>query len=349
MLEPNVRDLGEMLRYRRPHLSVSERKFINRFIVPLGVKRDGFGNLYKAIPEADGSAPRVLWSSHTDTVHYVGGKQDIILTEDEKFIALAKGERGCLGADNGAGVWLLRELILAGKPGLYCFFRQEESGRHGSEFFAVHSADVYKDCKAAIAFDRRGTHSVITHQFVGRTCSNAFARSLASNLKLGHVLDDGGSYTDTASFYDKIPECTNVSVGYANEHSANETLDWQYLLDLRVALLELDASALTIERDPTNIDDCDLPWWQRDDWDFSRDERGDFMGRRSYNRRYDAFVDDADDWKPRAPTFGDLIADYPDFVADILEQSGYTPDSLAECIDRMSGFTTKARRGASAT
>lgn len=337
-MEPDVRTLSAMLRYRRPHGSASERKFINRFLRPLGVKHDAFGNMYKVIPEADGSAPSVLWSSHTDTVHTASGKQEIVLIgEDEGLIALAKGYTGCLGADNGAGVWLLRELILAGKPGLYCFFRQEESGRLGSEHFAKHQRDVFKDCKAAIAFDRRGTGSVITHQWMGRCCSDAFAQSLAESLDLGHKLDDGGSYTDTASFMDLIPECTNVSVGYHDEHSHNETLDWPYLLDLRSALLSLDTSALVIKRDPSEIDDGYRPWWASYDWE-SGDTDTLHAVKPSYRRRYDAFVDDDTDWKPRRPTIRQLIEDYPEHIADLLEQHGYTAESLEECLDRLSGW-----------
>jgi len=32
-------------------------------------------------------------------------------------------------------------------------------------------------------------------------------------------------YTDTAEFTDIIPECTNRSVGYAREHTQEESLD----------------------------------------------------------------------------------------------------------------------------
>jgi acetylornithine deacetylase/succinyl-diaminopimelate desuccinylase-like protein len=54
-----------MLTYCRPAKSPTEAKFIERFLRPLGVKRDKFGNHFLKI----GGAPKVLWSSHTDSVH----------------------------------------------------------------------------------------------------------------------------------------------------------------------------------------------------------------------------------------------------------------------------------------
>lgn len=337
--EPDVLTLAEMLRYRRPHASASERKFINRFIRPLGVTFDDYGNMWKRI----GPAPsKVLWSAHTDSVHTKSGKQELVASQCGKYIRLAKPAKGdCLGADNAAGVWMLREMILAGVPGLYVFFRNEERGRVGSEHFAKHSSEVWKGCQAAIAFDRRDVASIITHQMPGRTCSDAFAQSLAKALDLGHQLDDGGTYTDTASFYDVIAECTNVSAGFDWEHSAREELDWQYLVSLRNAMLGLELGDLVIERDPHDCEDM-----------FSRyhDRRFDsWFGKRQYQSQFDADEiwnnddDEADDDEGyTCANMRELICKYPEFVADILEQCGYTAESLAEGIDQISGYTTFA-------
>ena len=68
---------------------------------------------------------------------------------------------------------------------------------------------------------------------------------------MGHRLDTGGSFTDTANYDGIIPECTNLSVGYHNAHSGRENQEIPYLLDFRDALIEIDWENLVTERDPT--------------------------------------------------------------------------------------------------
>ncbi len=147
----HVEDMFEMLRRRRPHRSKTERHFIRQFISPLGVECDKYGNRYKRI----GHAP-IMYSAHTDSVHRMGGLQRIAI-KGMSFELPSKSESNCLGADNAAGVWMLREMILAKKPGLYVFHRGEECGGLGSRWLSKNRPDLTKHIKAAIAFDRRGT------------------------------------------------------------------------------------------------------------------------------------------------------------------------------------------------
>ena len=135
-------------------------------------------------------------------------------------------------------------MIHAGVPGVYAFFRGEERGGIGSHYCAQHRKELFTDIKCAIAFDRKGTKSIITHQGRGRGCSDEFANSLAAIIGMGHVCDATGIYTDTAEFFDLVPNCTNVSVGYANEHSKNETLDEAYIIALKNHLIEASWSKL---------------------------------------------------------------------------------------------------------
>lgn len=234
--------LVRMLQHRRPAGSETERDFIRRFIKPLGdVTRDKRGNLYKRI----GDAP-VLWSAHTDTVHSTGGFQRLLIRKNGAEIALAHDEKlsTCLGGDNTAGVWLLCEMARAEVPGLYVFHRAEEHGRLGSQWIAKNAPEVLTGIKAAIAFDRRYESSVITRQSGRRSCSDAFADSLIALLGLQHQKDTGGSYTDTYSYLSLVGECTNVSAGFAYEHTDHETQNVRYLLALRDKLIALDAAAL---------------------------------------------------------------------------------------------------------
>lgn len=246
----DIETLIAMHSYKRPAHSQSEADFIERFITPLGAKFDRDGNAWVLVGR---TKPDILWSCHTDTVHISGGTQR--LTFDGKTLKLHKKSRSsCLGADCGAGVFLMTEMIKAGKPGLYVFHAEEENGAVGSRAFAKTNAKYLQGFKAAIAFDRRGTDSVISHMGSVRTCSNAFADSLAAQLE-GYTRDETGGLTDTKQYRHIIPECTNISVGYDGAHSSVESLDVPHILRLKDQLIRLDTSKLVIERDPASKDE----------------------------------------------------------------------------------------------
>jgi len=121
----------------------------------------------------------------------------------------------------------------------------------------------------AVAFDRKGTGSIITHQFCGRTCSDEFAADLAEKLAAaglaGYKKDSGGTFTDTANYADVIPECTNVSVGYELEHTKEETLDLHHVVALAAAVVAIDWEALVTKRDPAvddEYEDDDFGWFR---------------------------------------------------------------------------------------
>lgn len=355
----SLNDLIAMLEYRRPAGSKSERKFINRFIRTLGAKPDSYGNWHISV----GNNPTVLWSAHTDSVHRTPGRQKLIIDahSDKPSISVAHGE--CLGADNGAGCWVLREMILAGIPGHYVFHREEESGGNGSRWIAKHLDKLVGSFKAAIAFDRRATTSIITHQWGGRCCSDTFAKSLGEAMGLPMVLDDGGSFTDTASYTDLIGECTNVSVGYFREHSSDETLDLLYLFDLRDAMVAFDASKLVFERKPGEKDPdlwagwggyygCNYGGPGSRSWRYGssspqpdvphtwRHECGGYLPARTHTADTTSANDDdlsdlyeaAQHYETAkyeaAPTLAKMCRDFPLEVADYLEQFGIDPEEL---------------------
>ena len=202
---------------------------------------------------------KILWSCHIDTVHAdsAGIEQDIIFDLEDTMLAMADGKQP-LGADNGAGVWLLLEMMKAGVPGTYVFHRGEEKGGIGSDGMAMHWDEKLIDGHThAIAFDRRGHTDVITHQWGGRCCSEKFANQLCTLLGMGYEPSDRGSFTDTANYTTLIPECTNVSVGYNDEHGPNESLDIQHLIELREKVVEVftEPVELVVERKVTDKDD----------------------------------------------------------------------------------------------
>jgi hypothetical protein len=70
-----------------------------------------------------------------------------------------------------------------------------------------------------------------------------------------YLPDDSGVYTDTAEFVDIIPECTNISVGYAREHSEHESLDIQHFIALSEAVLNVRWDSLPISRKAGEVED----------------------------------------------------------------------------------------------
>lgn len=260
MEQPDLKTLVDMLSFKRPHLSPTEKYFREKFILPLGVTEDKHGNLWKIVGK---EKPTVLWSAHTDSVHRTEGRQRLHVAQG--CIKLhSKSTSNCLGADDAAGCWILMNMIHAKVPGLYVFHAGEERGGLGSHAIAKDNPEFLDGIKAAIAFDRRATHSVITHQG-SRTCSDAFGKSLMAQLD-GYELDDTGSFTDTKSYYKIVPECTNLSVGYYNEHSANERLDYIHICKLRDMMLKIDPSQFAVERDPKVDDPLDRPSWKGQSW-----------------------------------------------------------------------------------
>jgi hypothetical protein len=268
-----------MLTYRRPAGSKTEKRFIHEFISPLGTTCDGFGNHYLRI----GSAP-ILWSCHTDTVHKKGGYQELKRV-GECTIAVhdACKASNCLGADDTAGVWLMREMIHANVPGLYVFHREEEIGSNGSRWIAANNAKLLEGIKFAVALDRKGFTDVITHQGV-RTCSDEFAKSMGAQLGMNYVPSQFGMFTDTKNYRGLIGECTNLSVGYHGAHSSSETLDGIHLFALRDKLISLDVNALIEKRKAGEAD--------KYDWTYGSEYYGypsDYWGGDDYRRTYGSY------------------------------------------------------------
>jgi hypothetical protein len=292
-----------MLSYRRPAGSGTEMEFIKRFIMPLGAKMDKHGNWCLQI----GEAPTILWSSHTDSVHHKEGYQKV--DYDGKYISLpVNSKSNCLGADCAAGVWIMSEMIKAKVPGLYIFHFAEEVGCVGSSAIAEKEPGRLVNIDAAIAFDRKGIDSVITHQRQ-RTCSDAFGKSMAAQLPNRFKLDDTGVLTDTKQYMRLVPECTNISVGYYNEHRPQEALDVGHLIELRNFMVKIDQSKFVIERDPL------VP--AKPKLTMKKIVSGLGHGARSHRKE---------------ETLRDLVFWHSDEVAAYLENNGVTFDELHDVI-----------------
>lgn len=249
-----LNNLYDILRYCRSSGSQGEKAMIAKHIEPVTDKVDGYGNLYKRI-----GTSRVIWSCHTDTVHALSDpeRQTVYLDDRHNPTRIFKTDDMCLGADCGTGVWLMLEMMKHNVEGLYIFHRSEEIGGLGSDYIRTHKQSMLKDYDMAIAFDRYGVDSVITHQGGQRCASDDFGDAIAGVLGMGYCLDTGGSFTDTANYTGIIPECTNLSVGYYKQHSKQEYQDVTHLMNLREALLSNAHrfANLPVVRDPKELPD----------------------------------------------------------------------------------------------
>jgi hypothetical protein len=234
--------------------------------LPNGYKEDGLGNYYLQI----GDNPSTMFTCHLDTACSYSKKVNHI--EEGNFIKT--DGTTILGADDKAGMTVILYMIEKQIPGLYYFFIGEEvgcigSGRLSSKWSEYEFSNYIKK---VVSFDRRGTDSVITEQMFGVCCSDKFAIELSSQLNLANKdfnfsPDPTGIYTDSAKFMDLVSECTNISVGYYNEHSVNEKQDINFLRKLCDAVCKVDWESLPVERDPMDISN-----WNDDDFDDDFDD-----------------------------------------------------------------------------
>jgi uncharacterized protein YktB (UPF0637 family) len=223
--------------------------------LPQNIKKDIVGNYYYII----GDKPETMFTSHLDTA-------DRNQSEVNLFSVIYKGDEyiitdgnTILGADDKSGVTVMIYMIAHKIPGLYYFFIGEERDRIGSKqlSYIYDELDYLKNIKRCISFDRRKTNSIITKQMGRNCCSNEFATALCEEFNksgLKFSLDPTGVYTDSSSFIDQIPECTNISVGYNKEHTVYENQNMTYLIKLCQATLKVKWDSLPIVR-KIKIDD----------------------------------------------------------------------------------------------
>jgi hypothetical protein len=238
----NIRDI--FLKLTSQTYPYGYEESLTRFL-PFGYKKDEDGNYFYEV----GHGSKTIFTSHLDTA--CKNQTKVTHRFDGKFIRT--NGTSILGADDKAGVTILLYLIYNKVPGLYYFFIGEECGCIGSTA-ASKRFDFFSKYNMMVSFDRRGTNSIITHQSSRRTCSDEFAKSLSTEfVKFGLKMnpDDTGVYTDSAEFVDSIPECTNISVGYYNEHTFNEHQDIDFLVNLAEACVKINWNSLEIKRDCT--------------------------------------------------------------------------------------------------
>ncbi len=217
--------------------------------LPTGYKKDSVGNYYIEVGSTE-----TLFTTHLDT--YSKEYEKVVHVINDNIIK-TNGET-ILGGDNKLGMCILLNMIQRNIPGTYYFFLGEEpilsGGLWGSRNALNHNTEFFKKFKRAIAFDRKEKGSVVTRQKARYCCSDEFVNKLSEELSKFGVEskpDPNAYYTDTATFLDIIPECTNISAGGWKEHFKEEWVDLTYTKSVLEAACKINWENLPTERKVT--------------------------------------------------------------------------------------------------
>lgn len=198
---------------------------------------DEDGNYIVKIPGDDHT--KVMWTAHCDTAD----SHPTLVNMKWRNEMLRTDGKSILGADDKVGCAIMAMMIRAGCPGTYVFFQGEEVGCLGSSAMAERTPVLDYDC--CISLDRKGYGSVITHQTGSRCASDEWSMALAAQIKessggsIELAPDPTGVFTDSREFTDLIPECTNLSVGYFDQHSHSERANVMFAYTLCLSLIDV--------------------------------------------------------------------------------------------------------------
>lgn len=193
--------------------------------VKLKINTDDYGNIYVTKGVAN-SYPCIV--SHVDTVHNrvlgrrVYQQNDILFA----FSDVEKKQVG-IGGDDIVGVFTCMQALLDFDILKVVFYRDEEIGHLGSRHSITHNAVFYKNCNFILQCDRRGNSDFLTTSAATKLCSDDFIGAAKPFVeKHGYVVRDNGVSTDVDTLVrgGVGVSCVNLSSGYFNPHTDNETV-----------------------------------------------------------------------------------------------------------------------------
>lgn len=234
-----------------------------RLLPEFKFQEDEFGNYYIIVKKPNGSFSNTMFTCHLDT-YYVYGKYELKIPNEQQIKITHRFDGDfiktdgttILGADDKAGMVIMLNMISENVPGLYYFFLGEEIGRLGSVDLSVKFSKFLNKNKIpsinkCVSFDRKGYDFITTNQANKICCSDDFATDLSTKLNeygFWYKKDSSGSRTDSHEFIDIITECTNISVGYFDEHTTDERQDIEFLELLAITCTKIDWEKITIRR-----------------------------------------------------------------------------------------------------
>lgn len=176
-----------------------------------------------------------LVAVHMDTVSSTPPKMKDIACHKGVLSLKKQSKAGCLGADDRAGIYIALQLLASETKTKFefAFFDLEEKGAIGSSHFAKFNYNY----QCFIGLDRatrRGEQNIATYGYDNDDLLDLVLEH--TDYKLS-----SGSFSDCSNLSDSSPDtpCFNISVGYQNEHGADEILnkdDMQETLELMMTL-----------------------------------------------------------------------------------------------------------------
>lgn len=263
--------LTDILVTRRCYGSSGDIQFRNwliSYIEKLGhkVTIGALGNVIVVV----GKPNKVLFSCHTDTVHNMNEsnhKQDLSFDPAFQHIFLSdKASSTCLGADDGAGIYIMLRMLEENIQGSYIFHVGEERGGKGA--YAQFDTDKawLKTFDISVAFDRPNDNEVICTQGGVECASTTFGEALAKELNkhgMNYAVSHKGVFTDNKVYQSVIRENVNLGVGYVNQHTKDEYLDYGHVDRLLAACLKIDWSKLPVTRVFPKLPEYTSPLWSK--------------------------------------------------------------------------------------
>ena len=169
---------------------------------------------------ARGNGEPVLLCAHLDTV-FANPPINIFVDKEQEVMWAPAG----LGSDDRAGVYAIMDILMSGCCPSVLFTTGEEEGCSGTfDLLKYFPNNPFEDIKMIIQLDRKEQREAVYY-----SCENKNFENWISSF---------GFYTDQGTFTDIAFICpnwgiagVNLSVGYFNEHTKQEYLRYNYLLD----------------------------------------------------------------------------------------------------------------------
>lgn len=258
--------LEVILRYNRANPKSFIEEVLMPFLDELGLDYDvdAHYNVYIV----NGESPKDLYIAHADTCDSEDTPMFKELEVVSSIVALPSNtEHKCLGADDGAGVYILMKLLEAGIEGHYLFTTGEERGLIGMSYWVSqsHNIDTLVGVENCYEFDRQGTEELIVFQSGKLMADLHWAFKLSEELGaygLDMYPSSKGVYTDNFLLEGIVPNVVNIAVGYSQQHSKYESLDTRHVENLLRAWISMkpEHGAYDYCYDYIDYDKPDFSW-----------------------------------------------------------------------------------------
>ena len=96
-------DLVEMMTYKRPQGSDTQKEFCNKYLEPIMGLPDKYGNYVLTV----GNKPQVCFTAHHDTVHKTSGRQKLAVTKDGVVYIINNVQGICADCYESVSIFLI--------------------------------------------------------------------------------------------------------------------------------------------------------------------------------------------------------------------------------------------------